>query len=374
MKYLLPSAAAGLLLLAAQPTMAANTGGYATTDGGDVAGAVKKTARSMQDIIDIIEEAKLDSKGKKVKGGAYPLVITYNGNEDALIKAAENDICGQWKKDARGVEIKEFTKGITIIGTNGSSANFGIWLTKSSDVVIRNMRFGYMPGGAQDGDAIRIDNTPNVWIDHNEIFAKNFECAGTKDGDTTFESAIDIKKASTNVTVSYNYIHGIKKVGLSGFSSSDTGRDLTYHHNIYDDVNARLPLQRGGKVHAYNNLYTGITSSGLNVRQNGIALIERNWFENAKNPVTSRYDGSNFGTWDLRNNNVMSPSDFAKYNITWDKDAKPYVNAEDWKSTGTFPSLPYSYSTVSPQCVKDKLANYAGVGKNLAVLTAASCN
>ncbi|MFJ5332604.1 pectate lyase PelA [Pectobacterium versatile] len=373
MKYLLPSAAAGLLLLAAQPTMAANTGGYATTDGGDVSGAVKKTARSLQEIVDIIEAAKKDSSGKAVKGGAYPLVITYNGNEDALIKAAEANICGQWSKPVRGVEIKEFTKGITILGTNGSSANFGIWMVNSSNVVVRNMRFGYMPGGASDGDAIRIDNSPNVWIDHNEIFAKNFECAGTPDNDTTFESAVDIKKASTNVTVSYNYIHGVKKVGLSGSSNTDTGRNLTYHHNIYSDVNSRLPLQRGGQVHAYNNLYDGIKGSGFNVRQKGIALIESNWFENALNPVTARNDDSNFGTWELRNNNITSPSDFAKYNITWGKPSTPHINADDWKSTGKFPALPYKYTPVSAQCVKDKLASYAGVSKNLAVLTEANC-
>ncbi|MFC3393977.1 polysaccharide lyase [Brenneria rubrifaciens] len=375
MKYLLPSAAAGLLFLACQSAIAADTGGYATTDGGDISGAVKKTAHSMQDIIDIIAEAKLNSAGKKVKGGAYPLVITYDGNEDSLIKAAEDDICGQWKKPVRGVEIREFTKGLTIIGTNGSSANFGFWLIKSADVVIRNMRIGYIPGGPEDGDAFRVDDSPNVWIDHNEIFAKNYECKGTPDSDTTFESAVDIKKGSTNVTVSYNYIHDFKKVGLSGLGAKDTiNRDLTYHHNIYSNVNARVPLQRGGKVHAYNNLYTGITSSGLNVRKKGIALIESNWFENAKNPVTSRYDGSEFGTWELRNNNIMEPADFTTYNITWNKDSKSYVNAEDWKSTGTFPSIPYSYSPVTAQCVKDKLADYAGVGKNLAVLTPSDCD
>ncbi|KAA9001088.1 pectate lyase [Affinibrenneria salicis] len=373
MKYLLPSAAAGLLFVACQPAMAADTGGYATTSGGDVAGAVKKTAGSMQDIVDIIAAARLDANGKKVAGGASPLIITYTGNEDALISAAEANICGQWKKAARGVEIKEFTKGITIIGANGSSTNFGIWITRSSNVVVRNMRMGYMPGGASDGDAIRVDDSPNVWIDHNEIFAKNHECAGTPDGDTTFESAVDIKKASTNVTVSYNYIHGVKKVGLSGASATDTGRNITYHHNIYSDVNARLPLQRGGQVHAYNNLYSGITSSGLNVRQGGKALIENNWFENAKNPVTSRYDGANFGTWVLRNNNITKPADFATYKISWDKDSSPYVNADGWTSTGTFPSVPYTYSPVSAQCVKSKLANYAGVGKKLAVLTTADC-
>ncbi|WJV62279.1 polysaccharide lyase [Pectobacteriaceae bacterium CE70] len=377
MKALLKPITAGLLLALCQPVFAASTatGGYATTAGGNVTGAVSKTAASMQDIIDIIAAARYDSAGKKVSTGAYPLIITYTGNEDSLINAAAANICGQWSKDARGVEVKNFTKGLTIIGANGSSANFGIWIVKSSDVVVQNMRMGYMPGGASDGDAIRVDASPNVWIDHNEIFAQNHECDGTPDGDTTFESAVDIKKASTYVTVSYNYIHGIKKVGLDGSSSSDTGRNITYHHNIYSDVNARLPLQRGGLVHAYNNLYTGITSSGLNVRQNGNALIESNWFENAVNPVTSRYDGSNFGKWDLRNNNITKPADFTTYNITWTADTKAYVNADDWTTTEAYPSsIPYSYSPVSAQCVKNKLANYAGVSKNLATLTSSACN
>ncbi|MEQ4512819.1 MAG: pectate lyase PelC [Dickeya sp.] len=374
MKSLITPITAGLLLALSQPALAAtNTGGYAATAGGNVTGAVSKTATSMQDIVDIIAAARLDANGKKVKGGAYPLVITYTGNEDSLINAAAANICGQWSKDPRGVEIKEFTKGITIIGANGSSANFGIWIKKSSDVVVQNMHIGYVPGGAKDGDMIRVDDSPNVWVDHNELFAANHECDGTPDGDTTFEAAVDIKGASDYVTVSYNYIHGVKKVGLDGSSSSDTGRNITYHHNRYNDVNARLPLQRGGLVHAYNNLYTNVTSSGLNVRQNGQALIENNWFENAVNPVTSRYDGKNFGTWVLKNNNIAKPADFSTYGITWTADTKPYVNADSWTSTGTFPAVSYSYSPVSAQCVKDKLANYAGVGKNLATLTSAAC-
>ncbi|WP_192456556.1 polysaccharide lyase [Musicola keenii] len=375
MKALITPIAAGLLLALSLPALAASTGGYATTAGGNISGAVSKTAASMQDIVDIIAAARYDSNGKKVKNGAYPLIITYTGNEDSLINAAAADICSQSAKDARGVEVKDFTKGITIIGANGSSANFGIWIVNSSDVIVRNMRIGYLPGGANDGDMIRIDNSPNVWIDHNELFAANHECDGSKDGDTTFESAVDIKKGATYVTVSYNYIHGVKKVGLAGFSSSDTAeRNITYHHNIYNDVNARLPLQRGGNVHAYNNLYTNVTSSGLNVRQSGKALIESNWFQDAVNPVTSRYDGSNFGTWVLKNNNITKPADFTTYGITWTADTKAYVNADSWTSTGTYPTVSYSYSPVSAQCVKNKLANYAGVSKNLAELTSSSCN
>lgn len=112
------------------------------------------------------------------------------------------------------------------------------------------------------------------------------------------------------------------------------------------------------------------------MRQKGLALIERNWFENAVNPATSRYDGSNFGTWVSRDNNVTSASQNATYNITWTSDSKAYVNAQDWTPTGTFPSLPYSYAPVRAQCVKAKLTQFefAGQGKGLAVLTTAACN
>jgi pectate lyase len=375
--------AAVIALLTGSTAFAAATGGFSTTDGGNVSGARSFTAATYQEINTIIANAKLDANGSKVTGGAYPLIITYTGNEDSLInqmiKDHTVDSSGncpkpRWSEAYRYVEIKEFTKGITIIGANGSSANFGVVVNKSSNVVVRNMKIGALAGASNDADMIRIDSGTNVHVDHNELFAVNNECKGSPDGDLTFESAIDIKKDSHNITVSYNVIRDSKKVGLDGSSSSDIagGREITFHHNIYRNVNARLPLQRGGWTHMYNNLYDGITDSGINVRQAGYALIESNWFQNAKNPVTCRYDSSNCGFWDLRNNNVKSPADFATYNITWSSGGT--IDATNWTTTAPFPiSIPYSYSPVTPQCVKDKLANYAGVGKNNAQLTASAC-
>jgi pectate lyase len=381
--FMLKATAAAIALLTGSSAFAAATGGFATTDGGNVSGAKSFTASTYEQINTIIANAKLDANGSKVSGGAYPVIITYTGNEDSLINqvikdhtvdASGNCPKPRWNDAYRYVEIKEFTKGITIIGANGSSANFGIVVNKSQNVIVRNMKIGALAGANNDADMIRIDSGTNVHIDHNELFAVNNECKGSPDGDLTFESAIDIKKDSHNVTVSYNYIHDSKKVGLDGSSSSDIagGREITFHHNVYKNVNARLPLQRGGWTHMYNNLYDGITDSGINVRQAGYSLIESNWFENAKNPITCRYDSSNCGFWDLRNNNVKSPADFATYNITWSSGGT--IDATNWTTTAPFPiSIPYSYSPVSPQCVKDKLAQVAGVGKNGATLTSAVC-
>ncbi|PLK50323.1 pectate lyase [Uliginosibacterium sp. TH139] len=379
MSFTLKTSVAVVAALLAGGAFAANTGGFATTDGGNVAGALVKSAATMD---------QMNAEIAAAKAAKLPLILTYTGNEDALIAqvikdhtidANHNCPNPRWNDAYRKVEVKDFTYGLTIQGANGSSANFGIPIINSSNVIVRNMKIGALAGANNDADMIRVDNSPNVWIDHNELFSVNNECNGSPDGDLTFESAIDIKKNSTHTTVSYNYIHDSKKVGLDGHTQSsgttDFQRNVTYHHNIYNNVNARLPLQRGGIVHAYNNLYSKITDSGINVRAGGKALIERNYFENSISPVTCRYDTVGCGTWYLDSNNTTSAASNATYGITWTSAGSGGINADTWVSTlTTKPSLTYTYEPVPAQCVKDKLASYAGVGKNGAVLTASACS
>ncbi|MCP5324860.1 MAG: pectate lyase [Oceanospirillaceae bacterium] len=352
---------------------AANTdsGGFATTQGGNISASVAVTVNTL---------AAMQAAVDAAKSGVYPVVITYTGNEDSLIAQIVQDhtvdangdcAVAHWDDEYRFVQIKEMTAGVTILGAAGSSANFGIVVNKSTDVVIRNMKIGALGGAANDADMLRIDSSSNVWIDHNELFAVNNECNGSPDGDLTFEGALDIKKDSHNITVSYNYIHDVKKVGLDGSSNTDIagGREITYHHNYYENVNSRLPLQRGGWTHFYNNFYSHIKSSGINVRQLGYALIEYNWFENSANPITCRFDSSNCGYWQLRGNNLQSTEDNATYGISWSSVSAPQVNADNWQSTADFPiTLPYSYTPQSIVCVKNNLAQVAGAGHNMALL------
>lgn len=243
---------------------AATSGGFATPAAGGLpvydstgavvgstlAGARVKYANSFAEMNAIVAAARVDDAGKKATAGAYPLLIVYSGNEDALINqiVADHTVIpggdgscpkAHWNDEYREVSLKEYTAGVTIIGTQGSSANFGITIVNGGNVIIQNMTIGALGGANNDADMIRIDNSPNVWIDHNELFAVNNECKGSPDGDLTFESAIDIKKNATNITVSYNYIHDVKKVGLDGHTQSngttDFQRSITFHHNYYSD-------------------------------------------------------------------------------------------------------------------------------------------
>jgi pectate lyase len=237
------------------------------------------------------------------------------------------------------------------------------------------MTIGLLPGG-DAADAISLEGMSggfpsNIWIDHNELFSSMAECTGA--GDSSFDGLIDMKKGADNVTVSYNYIHDHHKGSLNGFSDSDTEvRHVTFHHNVFENLGSRTPLQRGGYSHLLNNRFSTITVSGANIRMDGNSLIEGNYFEDAHNPVTSR-DSSALGYWELRGNNIATPADFTKYNITWGTSSStPSKDATDWSTTKVFPvALGYTYAVDAPQCLKDKLLGVAGAGKGLATL---KCN
>ncbi len=76
-RFTLKATTAAIAMLAGSSAFAAATGGFSTTDGGNVSGAQSFTASTYEQINTIIANAKLDANGSKVTGGAYPLIITY---------------------------------------------------------------------------------------------------------------------------------------------------------------------------------------------------------------------------------------------------------------------------------------------------------
>jgi pectate lyase len=335
---------------ATQPVTSAATSpvgyGAATTGGGTRAAVSVGTMAAMQSAIDAYD-------------GTSGLVLSYTG---VFNFGTIPDVCAQWKKAAQIVEIKK-KNNITIMGANGSSVNFGIHIAgPSSNIIVRNMTFGLLPGG-DAADSISIEGMSsgmpsNIWIDHNTIFASLTECPGA--GDASFDGGIDLKKGAHHITISYNYIHDYQKVALNGFSDSDTGNSnarTTYHHNRFESVKSRLPLQRFGLTHVYNNYFHNVTTSGINVRMGGVSLIESNVFETVNDPVTSR-DSSAIGFWDLRNNLTSG--------ITWDAGSSGTVNATDWATTRAFGSTGYSYTLTPVSAVKANVIATAGAGTNLA--------
>jgi pectate lyase len=332
------------------PAIATPVGyGAATTGGGNAAPVVVSTYDEAQAVLD-------DYRDAFGEGTANALVLRYTGTFDF---STITDVCAQHLKEAQILEIKEL-ENLTIEGAPGSSANFGLKVTRAKNVIVRNMTLGLLPGGGSS-DAITLEgndtngDVENVWIDHNELFSSTKEdCEGA--GDTEFDGLIDIKKGARRITVSYNYLHDHQKTGLLGSSDDDTTeRYVTFHHNRYENVVSRTPLHRFGYIHLFNNYFGTITSSGINVRMGGVALIESNFFENALNPVTSRYS-EEVGFWDLRDNHIGP-------NVTWDVEEDTLANADTWQSTATFPAneLNYAYTPDRAGCVKQIVTAQAGV-------------
>jgi pectate lyase len=333
--------------------------GQAATGGGKAAAMKVDSLAALQAAIDAYS-------------GSGGLVLDYTGTFDFK---SISDPCAQHTKDAQKLEIKN-KNDITISGADGSAANFGIHISSgSSNVIIRNMTIGLTPGGG-DSDMISLEGMSSgmpksIWIDHNELFSSLADCPGA--GDTAFDGMIDIKKGADNVTVSYNYMHDHHKMSLNGYSDDDDAvRHVTFHHNLFENIGSRTPLQRHGYSHLFNNELTKILTSGINVRMQGYALVEANYFEDVLNPVTSR-DSPMVGYWELRDNNLATAADVAAGNafgITWDKGNDGTLNATDWTTTMKFPTaLGYDYHADPWDCVRDGLRAVVGAGKALATLT-----
>ena len=356
------SSAAGAAGSTAAGTGAPETGpsgyGQGTTGGGNGKHVLVGSMSEMQAAIDAY-------------AGSGGLVLEYTGSFDFT---SIKDPCVQHTLPAQIVEIKS-KSDITILGKDGSSANFGLHIAAdSSNVIVRNMTIGLNPGG-DASDLISIEGMSSgfptkIWIDHNELFSSMAVCPGA--GDTAFDGMLDLKKGADQVTVSYNYMHDHHKVSLNGFTDTDDAvRHITFHHNLFENIGSRAPLQRHGYSHLLNNYFSKISASGVNIRMGGYSLVEANYFENVRDPVTSR-DSDAIGFWDLRNNNLATAADVAPGNhfgITWDAGNAGTVNATTWTTTAVYPvALGYSIKADPFQCIHDGLRDAVGAGKGLVTL------
>jgi len=220
----------------------------------------------------------------------------------------------------------------TILGNSGATiAGCGLNVSEASNVIIRNLNFR----GWND-DAINVQYSTRVWIDHNSLTGG-------------FDGAIDIKRASDFVTVSWNRIFGHDKSMLLGHSDDNAGEDVghlrvSYHHNWFDGTGQRHPRVRfGNPVHVYNNFYGGVTSYGVASTEGAGVLVEGNYFENTEDPFHLGEGDSGPGSLVARNNH--------------------FVGSGSGQTGGSVASIPYSYTLDSAANVKSIVTGGAGAGR-----------
>ncbi|KAL4727955.1 hypothetical protein ACLX1H_004656 [Fusarium chlamydosporum] len=165
----------------------------------------------------------------------------------------------------------------SIIGKTGSSlTGIGLTVNGQKNVIIRNMKISKVE--ATYGDAITIQKSTNVWIDHCDLSA-------VRDGDKDFyDGLVDLSHAADWVTISHTYFHDRSKGSLAGHSDKNAAEDVgtlhvIYANNHFYNVRSRGPLPSFGTAHLFNQYYDSM-DTGLNSRMNSQALIQSSVFTN----------------------------------------------------------------------------------------------
>jgi pectate lyase len=203
-----------------------------------------------------------------------------------------------------------------------------------NNVIIRNLAISQCPD-----DCINVQMfTHHVWLDHNDISQQN-------------DGALDIKRGSDFVTVSWNHFHDSDKNMLVGHDDSNEAQDngrlrVSYHHNWFDGSSQRNPRVRFGEpVHIYNNYYLNITGYGVASQMDAGVLVEGNYFDNVEKPTRNDVGGDP-GRLVVRSNILVNSED-------------PFVQNGSVQEASQF----YSYTLDSAASIPVIVPAGAGVGK-----------
>jgi pectate lyase len=237
----------------------------------------------------------------------------------------------------------------TIVGLGGGSGltGCGLNLTGVRNVILRNLNIAKVRAGTGTGDAIHIERTTNVWIDHNDL------SSDTTHGTDYYDGLVDLTHGTNFVTASWNRIHDHVKCSLVGHSDSngteDTGKlKVTYHHNVFSNCFERDPRVRfGNPVHVFNNYYVDTTTApygyGVASTSGAGVLVEGNSFENISDPT-------HVGEGSSPDGNLV-----ARANL--------YVNSGAPQVKGTVAAVPYRYQLDEASTVKAAVTAGAGTGR-----------
>ncbi|KUN77741.1 pectate lyase [Streptomyces bungoensis] len=344
------AAATGAVL--SMPEASAATGGadgYAAQNGGTTGGAGGQTVRATTGTQ--IHQA-LCSRASS----STPLVIEVEGTIDHGNTSKVSG--GSCNTADDKIELKDISN-VTLVGVGGGAVfdQLGIHVRNSSNIVIRNVTVRNVKKSgsptSNGGDAIGMEtDVHNVWVDHATLEASGGEAEG-------YDSLFDLKDNTRYVTLSYSVLRNSGRGGLVGHSDSDVSSSfVTYHHNLYQNIDSRAPLLRGGTAHTYDNYFVSLNKSGINSRVGAHVKVENNYFRDSKDVLGTFYTDE-LGYWQV-SGNVYD-------NVTWSAEgAENHPAGPDPKSNTTV-AIPYAYSLDPAACVPGVVTATAGAGKGLRV-------
>lgn len=264
-------------------------------------------------------------------GGRSIVVATF----DALVAAAaladtltiEVDSMLAAPPGAPQVRVQS-NKTIRGVARGAGVTGAGLQIFRVSNVIVQNM----VLTKAATEDAITVNASTNVWIDHCDL-------------SMSADGLADVNHGSNWVTMSWNHFHDQSFNSLVGHTAApenveDPGQlTVTYHHNWFHATEYYNPKVRYGTVHVFNNFYDypqGSTATGVISQLGATVLIEANVFLNLKTPIQTDSDDSKgdpaaqgFIAWGLENKFAGTGNYNATRVVAWNPSPGEYSYLPD---------------------------------------------
>lgn len=285
--------------------------GYASLNGGTTGGAggSETTVTSIDELLAAVE-------------GDEPAIIyidsVLSGSSEKIRVGSNKSILGRSSK----------------AGIEGA----GLFIKEAKNVIVRNLAISKVNTGEKD--AIGVQKSENVWIDHCDL------SSDLDHGKDYYDGLADFTHGSDYITVSNTKFHDHYKASLCGHTDSNADEDagklhVTYANNHWANINSRMPLVRFGTVHVFNGYYEGgsMGDSAVNTRMGAQVLVESNAMAGIKDAVVSEY------------------SDEDGYAVTRDNDFGEGANTAP---EGTLDSVPYEYELLGSANVEAAVVGVAG--------------
>ncbi len=274
--------------------------GFATLNGGTIGGegGIEVTASNYAELKQYAEQSS-----------DIPYIIYVDGTIHGIGSVAEGTYEGSIKVRSN--------KSIIGLGSTAFFDGVGLTMSGGNNIIVQNIKMSFLsiaeaiPEGSKDipgiysefgdegraqilvngGDLISIrGESKNIWIDHCELYSEDPAVQTNID---LYDGLIDTKNQTGFICISWCYFHDHYKTHLVGSNDTDLYEDrkMTFHHNRYENVGSRLPYYRGAVGHVFNNYINKGLSSGVNSRLGACVRVEKNYFENVKNPVMTSDSG-----------------------------------------------------------------------------------
>ena len=214
------------------------------------------TVSSDTTIIGLGKNSGIKRGGLKIRGVKLERPPDWDPSEACICEDEEEE---------EGREERRWPRDITQLPADANPTN---------NVIIRNMEFSDCPE-----DCVGVETfAHHVWVDHNSF-------------SNPVDGALDIKRGSDLITVSWNHFENSIKTMLCGHNDENGPQDVgrlrvTIQANYFDETEQRHPRVRFAEpVHILNNYYRQNSKYGIASAMDAGLFIEGNYFQDVAKSI-----------------------------------------------------------------------------------------